>query len=134
MRLLARAGAAWLLLLAVMMVNGTFRVLVLQPRLGEDAARQAACVTGIALILGTTAFLHPWLGPVGTGGLIAVGLFWLVLTVAFEFLFGHYVAGMTFESLAAEYDLARGRLWPLVLLVVLVAPTITSRVRGGAAR
>jgi hypothetical protein len=133
-RLVGRAVAAWLVLLAVMMVNGTFRVLVVQPRLGEDAARQAACVTGIVLILGTTALLRPWLGPIGTGGLVAVGVSWLVLTVTFEFLFGHYVAGMSFESLAAEYDVARGRLWPVVLVTVLVAPWITSRLRGAAVR
>jgi hypothetical protein len=133
-RLLARAGAAWLLLLAVMMVNGTFRVFVLQPPLGEDAARQAACVTGIVLILGTSALLRPWLGPLDTRGLLAVGFSWLVLTIAFEFLFGHYVAGMSFESLAAEYDVAAGRLWPLVLLTVLAAPWITSRFFRGAVR
>jgi hypothetical protein len=133
-RLLGRAGAAWLVLLAVMMVNGTFRVLVVQPRLGEDAARQAACVTGIVLILGTTALLRPWLGPIGAGGLVAVGVSWLVLTVAFEFLFGHYVARMSFASLAAEYDVARGRLWPLVLVTVLVAPWIASRFHGEAVR
>jgi hypothetical protein len=123
-RLLGRAGLLWLVLLAVMMVNGTFRVLVLQPRLGEDAARQAACLTGILLILGTAAPLRPWLGPLGSAGLLAVGFSWLVLTVAFEFLFGHYVAHASWAALAAEYDVSRGRLWPLVLLTVLVAPSI----------
>jgi len=132
--LLARSFVAWLVLLAAMMVNGTFRVLVLQPRLGEDAARQAACVSGIAVILALTALLRPWLGPLEVRELLAVGFSWLVFTVAFEFLFGHYVGGASFESLAAEYDLARGRLWPLVLLAVLVAPWLTSALHGARGR
>jgi hypothetical protein len=127
---LGRALVAWLVLLAAMMVNGSIRVLVLQPRLGEDPARQAACLTGILLIFGLTVLLLPWLGGVDAAGLLAVGFFWLVFTVAFEFLFGHYIAGASFRSLLAEYDVGRGRLWSLVLLSVLVAPSLASRVRG----
>jgi len=133
-RLLARAGLAWLALLAAMMVNGTVRVLVLQPRLGEDAARRAACVSGIAVILALAALLRPWLGARDARSQLEVGLFWVVLTVAFEFLFGHYVSGQSFESLAADYDLTRGRLWPLVLAVVLAAPWLTSAFRQAPAR
>ena len=129
MVLIGRALLTWLILLAVMMVNGSIRVLLLQPRLGEDPARQAACGTGILLVLGLTALLLPWLGEVDGRGLLAAGFCWLVFTVAFEFLFGHYVAGASWASLLVEYDLGRGRLWPLVLLTVLVAPWLVSRVR-----
>jgi hypothetical protein len=38
-----------------MMGNGIFRVLVLQPRLGEGVARQLACLTGMAVILALSA-------------------------------------------------------------------------------
>ncbi len=130
MLLLVRSLLTWLVLLAAMMVNGSIRVLALQPRIGEDPARQAACVTGILLILGLTTLLLPWLGEVGGRGLLVVGCSWLALTVAFEFLFGHYVAGASWASLLVEYDIRRGRLWPLVLLGVLLAPWLASRIRG----
>jgi hypothetical protein len=129
MPLPGRALLAWLVLLAAMMVNGSIRVLVLQPRMGEDPARQAACGTGILLIFGLTALLLPWLASTGPGHL-AVGFSWFLCTVAFEFLFGHYVAGASWVSLLAEYDVGRGRLWSLVLLSVLVAPWLVSRLRG----
>jgi hypothetical protein len=130
MPLLFRSLLTWLVLLAAMMVNGTLRVLVLQPRLGEDLARQAACVSGIVVILALTALLLPRLGEIGPRGFLEVGAVWLVLTVAFEFLFGHYVGGATWESLLADYDLRQGRLWPLVLVAVLVAPWLVSLARS----
>jgi hypothetical protein len=127
--LLLRASLAWLVLLAAMMGNGTLRVLVLQPAMGEAQARQAACLTGIALVLTVATLLRGWLGATGGSAQLAVGVCWLLLTVAFEFLFGHYVGGVSWEALWADYDLLRGRLWPLVLLVVLAAPWLTSLLR-----
>jgi hypothetical protein len=135
MPLLAKAVVMWLVLLVVMFANGTFRVLVLQPRLGEDLARQVACLPGMALILGLTwVFLDRVGGEPDARALLAVGLLWLALTVAFEFLFGHYVAGASWRSLLADYDLRRGRLWPLVLLTVLVAPWLLGALRRGGLR
>jgi hypothetical protein len=134
MPLLGKAALVWLVLLVVMFANGTFRVLVLQPRLGEDLARQVACLPGIGLILVLTWLFLGRVGELETRALLEIGLLWLVLTVAFEFLFGHYVAGASWGSLLADYDVGRGRLWSLVLLVVLVAPWLLSLVRRGAFR
>ena len=36
---------------------------------------------------------------------------WLGMTLAFEFLFGHYIAGKSWSLLLADYNLAAGRLW-----------------------
>ena len=52
--------------------------------------------------------------------------------MAFEFLFGR-VAGASWESLLANYDLSEGRLWPLVLVSVLLAPWLASLVRPATA-
>ena len=61
------------------------------------------------------------IGPVG----VSIG--WLGMTVAFEELFGHYVDGKSWTDLAANYAIWRGRLWPLVLLMVVLAPFLWSR-------
>lgn len=47
--------------------------------------------------------------------------------MAFEFLFFHYVGGHAWEELLANYNIARGRLWPVVLLWVAVAPWLFYR-------
>lgn len=120
----------WLLLLVVMVGNGVFRVVVLQPRLGEHFARQAACFSGIGLILAMTGLFVRRLADPTTGQLFKVGLFWLALTLAFEFFFG-YVSDQSWETLLAEYNLPRGRLWPLVLLTTLLAPWLWGIARSG---
>jgi hypothetical protein len=54
--------------------------------------------------------------------------------VAFEFLFFHYVAGHSWPELLANYDIAHGRLWPLILLWVALGPYVFYRFsnkRGG---
>lgn len=132
--LLAKALSTWFVLLLAMMGNGIFRVLVLQPRLGEDRARQAACLTGMVIILALCAPFVRRLASPSAGQLLAVGLLWLVLTVLFEFLFGHYVAGLSWRTLLAEYDLLQGRLWSLVLLTTLLAPWLWGVLRPSGRR
>jgi len=40
----------------------------------------------------------------------------VTLTVAFEFLAGHYVFGTPWHQLVADYNIFRGRIWVLVLI------------------
>jgi hypothetical protein len=63
--------------------------------------------------------------------LVLLAAMMLALTAAFELLFGRYVAGASWESLLADYDLRRGRLWPLVLVTLLLAPWLVSLARHG---
>ena len=60
---------------------------------------------------------------------LAIGLLWLGLTVAFEFLFGHYVAGHPWPQLH-DYNLLAGRVWSLLLIWVAVAPYVFYRLRN----
>lgn len=60
----------------------------------------------------------------------AVGAGWVLLTVAFEFLAGHYLFGRPWAQLTADYDVLSGRIWPLVLVATLVAPRFVAGQRG----
>jgi len=118
----AKAILAWLLLFAVMFANGAVRVVVLQPQLGEDRARQAASLSGLALVL-TVSWLFVRVSPeASTAQLWWVGVAWLVATVAFELLFGHFVSGLSWHALLADYNILRGRLWSLTLISVCLGP------------
>jgi hypothetical protein len=124
-----KASIMWLVLLVAMMGNGLFRGLVLEPRLGEDVARQVASLLGVCILFALTGPFVMRLGSPGSGHLLGVGLLWLVLTVAFELLLGHYVTRASWETQLADYNLLGGRLWPLVLLTTLVAPWLWGFVR-----
>jgi hypothetical protein len=119
----------WLVLLAAMLANGTFRVGVLQPRFGEDLARQLACLSGAGIVLALSAPFVRRLRSPRSAQLLGIGALWLALTLAFEFGFGRYVSGLSWKILLADYDLSRGRLWPLLLLTTLLAPWLVGHGR-----
>lgn len=64
-----------------------------------------------------------------TKTLLGVGLFWVVITIIFEFVFGHYVMGNSWQKLFADYNLLDGRLWVLVLINNLSAPLISGKIK-----
>ncbi len=61
---------------------------------------------------------------------LRLGLTWLVLTVAFEFLFGHFVMGHSWTTLFQDYNILAGRMWSIVLVRVTTAPVIFYRNMG----
>jgi hypothetical protein len=130
MSLGVKAVIAWLILFVVMFTNGTVRVLVLQPRLGEDHARQVASLTGVGLVL-LASWLFVRVSPRATPKqLLGVGLGWLAATVAFEFLFGHFVSGQSWSGLLADYDVRQGRLWSLIIPSVGLGPWLCGVLAG----
>ncbi len=117
----------WLILAIAMIANGIFRVNVLQPRFGLPEADILSAVLGIVIILAVTRpFFRPLAGSTPPELLIVSGVL-VVLTVIFEFTFGHWVDGKSWSELAGNYAIGRGRLWPIVLLVLAASPFIWAR-------
>lgn len=122
--------AAWFVLLLVAMVNGALRELTYGKYVSELSAHQLSCVIGILLF---AVVIHQYVRrcpPASAREAWYIGLFWMALTLAFEFLFFHYVGGHSWEALLANYDMTAGRLWPLILLWVAVAPYFFYRLSG----
>jgi hypothetical protein len=128
--LILRGIAVWLAIMAVEVVHGAARTLWLAPIVGDFRARQIAVFTGSALILAVAALFIRWMRPGGLGGALAIGTVWLVLTLAFEVAFGRYAIGATWSRIVSDYDLARGGLLPVGLLIETLAPAIAARCRG----
>jgi hypothetical protein len=120
-----RALLIWLLILVLAILNGAFRQGILIPRMSDLAAHLVSTVLLSVLVLSATWLVLAWIGPVTIGEAWSIGLLWLVLTVAFEFLGGHYLFGNPWEKLLADYNIAQGRIWPLALLTALLAPVLT---------
>ena len=119
-----KATAVWALILVLAILNGALREAVLLPALGKpwgltlSGLLLAACIVAVALAcvprIVRTGTVEPW----------RIGLRWLVLTLAFEFGFGRLVQGRSWDELLQAYTFADGNLWPLVLLVTAVAPSL----------
>lgn len=111
---------------------GTLRATLLAPRVGEAAAHVIGTMVVVALFFAVIGLSVRWVVPeLATADLWAVGALWLALTVAFEFGFGHWVAGHSWSRLLRDYDLLSGRVWVLVLLTVLLAPVWMGSLRDG---
>jgi hypothetical protein len=113
---------AWLFILACAFANGALREIVLVPRLGPPWA-QLTSGTLLMLVIGAVS-VHAVrrLPPLEPIRFLPIGLLWLTLTLAFEFGFGRYAQGKSWDQLFAAYRFTDGNLWPIVLLVVLCGP------------
>jgi hypothetical protein len=91
--MILRYTFALIILLIAAIINGAVRELVYKNSLGELRAHQVSTLTGIILFGIIIWGLNRLLPLASAKQAWTVGLIWLALTVAFEFLFGHFVMG-----------------------------------------
>lgn len=119
-----RSLVVWLLMLVTASINGAVRELWLIPRLGDDIGRALSTVMLSALLLLLTWATIRWMSPRSTSEAWLIGGCWVVLTLTFEFIAGHYLFGKPWSELTQDYDVMRGRIWILVLVTTAVAPRL----------
>jgi hypothetical protein len=123
-----KAVLTWILMIPVAILNGIFRESVIRRKVGELRAHQLSVVTGST---GFVALVHAlWRGEAGRiddRDLFRMGAAWVIATILFEFGFGHYLRGLSWEVLLHDYNIRAGRLWVVMLLVLLFSPLIAKR-------
>lgn len=120
--LVIKAFASWLILMVLAILNGSFRQSVLLQRMDELRAHQVSTIMLCAIIFLYTWLIYRWWQLPSRSSAWIVGLTWLVLTVAFEFVLGGVILKKPMSTMLADYNILVGRIWPLVLLSVLLAP------------
>ena len=128
-----RVWATWLTgwtgMLVLALANGTLRALVVQPAIGEEAARRVATAVLLAVLTGYVRWLHRR-RPIPTARQAwAVGLAWAGLTLAFEFGWGGLVEGLPLSTMLADYDITAGRIWVLVPIWTAAVPAVVRRLQ-----
>jgi membrane protease YdiL (CAAX protease family) len=118
----------WLILLSLAILNGAFRIFVLEIFLSSYDARIVSGMLLMAVIVGI-AFIFVRLMRIQRREplLWRIGAMWLALTVAFEFLFGRYAMRQSWAEILEQYNLLEGQIWPLVLIVILISPALAAR-------
>ena len=130
LRVTLKALVAWFGILVLAMANGGFREGMLVPALGPFAAQLLSGIMLCSFIFLAGLLAVRWFGRLRAAQYWAVGLYWLVLTLIFEFGFGLWVQHKDWPELLAAYTFQGGNIWPVVLLATIVAPWAGARVQG----
>ena len=119
----------WFLLAFLAIVNGAVREMFLRPAVGEQAGHVISTLIFCGVIILVAIVSLGWIGPGSKRAAWAIGVVWVLLALAFEFLAGHFLFGNSWEMLLADYDISQGRVWLLVPVTTLLAPAWAYRIR-----
>lgn len=117
-----KAAVVWLGISVLAVVNGILREGLLKKVQGERVAHVTSTVLLSAIVLMVSFFSVRWIGIGDFGTAWAVGAGWLVATLSFEFLAGHYLFGNSWEKIFGDYRVHSGRVWLLVPICTLFGP------------
>ncbi|HKJ17234.1 MAG TPA: hypothetical protein VJ984_07795 [Xanthomonadales bacterium] len=115
---------AWFALAVIAIVNGVIRQFTYGRFVSELAAHQISTVTAVILSGLFVAFLHRFWPIESSHQAWIIGGAWLLMTIIFEFGFGHFVVGHTWSRLFADYNLLTGHIWMLFLLWIFLLPNV----------
>ena len=119
---------AWFPMVAIAIANGVVRDGWYGRHMRELRAHQLSTLIGVILFgiyIGAVMRLRV---PASAGQAVGIGMIWFVMTLLFEFGFGRYVAGHSWQQLRRDYNLKAGRVWPAILVWVAVAPYLFYRI------
>ena len=114
----------WFAFPFVGILNGVLRETTYKKLVGDLPAHQISTATGIIFFGIVFYFIFKKWKIESVKYAILTGLIWLSLTILFEFGFGHYVMGNSWEKLFHDYNLSKGRVWGVLLIWITIAPYI----------
>jgi len=114
----------WFAFPFVGILNGVLREATYKKFVGDLQAHQISTATGIIFFGIIFYFIFRKWKIESVKNAILIGVIWLVLTILFEFGFGHYIMGNSWQKLLHDYNIAEGRVWGLFLIWITIAPFI----------
>lgn len=112
------------------MGHGILRARFVAPKVGDFKSRQIGVASGSLLILIYTWIVFPWLSLKAPDDAILVGGFWFLCMLLFEFTVGHFVFRFSWKWLLNDFNVFKGRLLLVGMLILAMAPWISGRLRG----
>ena len=130
MKTLPIYAAGWAGMLVLAVLNGALREKGYGRFVRELTAHQLSTAMGMVLF-GIYIWILTGVFPIESSRQASViGSMWLIMTVLFEFGFGRFVAGHPWNRLFHDYNLLKGRVWPLLLIWTAAAPYVFYRIRS----
>lgn len=115
------AMGAWLVMLVMTILNEAFWLQILEQRLGRERTLKLSVISLIPLlsvVAFATAILSDWQNEVDV---TSVGVVWIGLTVAFEFLFWRFKMQKSWHEIRQRFDIEEGdgTIWLIILVGIL---------------
>lgn len=128
--LFLKISIIWFVIAALAVANGLFRESVLVSNLGESIALPVSGMLLSLIVFIVTCLSFPLFGKNNALTYFLIGLQWVLMTLLFEFLFGHYVIGKTWSDILEVFNIMKGNLFIFVLIVSLFSPLLVAKIKG----
>jgi hypothetical protein len=125
--MILKALVIWIGIASAETLHGILRVKLLNPCLGDRVARRVAVFTGSAIILAIGWFSVPWVAPASLNDSVIVGALWLVLMLCYEIGLARFVFGMPYSRILADFDIRKGNLLGVGMLILFATPILIGR-------
>lgn len=120
----------WLVIAVFAVINGAFRESVLVPSFGQSVALPISGLSLSIIVFMVTYFSLTLFRVKSHRSYLFIGVQWVLMTLIFEFVFGHYVAGKSWADILQTFNLLEGDLFIGVLLVSGISPLLVAKIKG----
>ena len=128
--LLLKTIGIWLIIVILAILNGAIREKLLTPNIGSSIALPVSGLLLSILIVLAAFVTMPFFGSSESKRYILVGAIWFLLTLSFEFLFGHFVTGKSWHEIIQVFNIMKGNLFIVALFTTLISPWLSAKLRG----
>lgn len=128
--MLLKATGIWVLIVIAAIINGVIREKLIVPMAGIETALPLSGVTLSIIIFLISLASVSFIGAMETKTFLTIGVLWVLLTLSFEFLFGHYVVGKPWKEIMQVFNMQKGDLFVVVLFVTALSPWVAAKIRG----
>jgi len=118
----------WFLFMVLAIVNAIIREAVYASFLDELRSHQLSTFTLMTIFFIGTSLILRFSGLNLTGQqLFLMGSIWVIMTICFEFLAGHYAFGNSWEKLISDYNILKGRIWIFIPITTFISPYLANK-------
>ncbi len=130
MKIVLKTIFIWLIMVLFAIINGTLREKLLAPIIGQNISLPLSGIFLSIVIILVVYFSIPFFGNNTSLIFALIGIGLVLMTLSFEFLFGHYFVGKSWETILQVFNVLKGDLFIVLLLASLLSPYYAARFRG----
>jgi len=129
-RIFLKTSVIWFVIALLAIANGVFRENILVSSLGQSIALPVSGITLSIIVFIVTYISFPIFGKNSALTYFLIGLQWVLMTLLFEFMFGHYMIGKSWSDILQVFNIMKGNLFIIVLIVSLFSPLLVAKIKN----